>query len=1370
MGDLTPTGKVYRRRILHQTPQVCRSTEHDNVLVIDSGGGKQATVTARSCRILSETGLPPVEIQGYGSTGPSRTCRIVNVIIKAHVAHKDRPVLFILNRVCLLDDPNENESLAVPFNFWAHGVKCCMRPPEYGGSCGIHVENEFFPFQWDKEKVYFNIEKPNEDDLLNLEWFELTSPHPDLADRVRRKRSTTQVTDIPISEWRKRLGMLPAAVVNKTLEGTTHFYLSPEMESRQDPRREILSHRPGLRWKRRNEVVGTDTFFPSVKSAQGHTCSQMFVGQQSLRWDVYPLKTEAHNYQALQDIARNEGVPNVVRSDNAQSETDTEWSDFCRKQCISQQTTIPHSPWMNFTERHIGSLGGMVRNCHRAFKIPYKYHNWTQRWCCDVHNVAANRRLNWRCPDEIHHGYTQDISPFRFHMWEPIWYMEKREKAPQDSWKPGRWMGFAHQCGDKFTYWIRTEKDGKGKDVFLKRRTVKTRRKNIGRPTEYVNNNLLEAEFILMDQDRNRLEYDVDSFNIESGESNASADEDMELQPPSGEIPASNSGDLQGVEAIRMDYPGVQPTSENEVHQNLEGDTMAPANGVHQPTIDDNTTSNIGVHQSTVDDGDEMDPADDSIMASESEVQQPTADDDHASADDDSQNDMEDIATSYPHETPIVDETEDEDLTDIYNQFQIEDEVDDEFDKIVDHKFENGILIFTARFQGSSNGEHLVEVPFSILKKDVPLECAKYIRNYVLDSTSRRSGTYTTWATTMLKQHTRAVRRLHRAYGTGISMRYSRNRRAKINSTASTLAYQAIHGSTPQKKAKKVRPIEKQGITIPRSIRQAMLQDLASVGTPQEGKWGAAITKEMDGLERLRVFEYHDPVSTRFNRSEGWQFAPMHMVFDIKADGRYKARLCVGGNVLDCDDYTTFSSTIKDISIRLLMVIAAQNKLHTMTTDVANAFCTAPCMEKIWSTAGKEFGKRQGSKVSLKRALYGTKTASRSFHEFLGALMLRMGFQPSRADQDLWWRKSDDYDGYDYLATHVDDVICVAMNPSQYISQIEQEFKLRDTTDEPSYYLGNDLKKMKNGRLHISSTTYTKEVVRKYQADFEPVRKHNIPMDPKCHPELDTSPLLDEDGTKHFQRIIGVCQWLIVSGRFDLCYSITSLSRFSAGPREGHLEMARQIMGYLRKYPKRGYVVNPEPPHFDSVYSDVEVKCDFGNQYSYFREELDPRFPDPILKELDLNIFIDADHAHDKISGRSITGLLAMLGSTPITWRSKRQTSVQTSTFGAEFTALKAGVEEAITIRYHLRSMGVKVSKSTPIWVDNMSVVLNATNPGSSLNKKAIALSYHFVREHQAQKVISIRKVDTKDNFADPFTKALSNPEFHGFFRHLQCN
>ncbi len=124
-----------------------------------------------------------------------------------------------------------------------------------------------------------------------------------------------------------------------------------------------------------------------------------------------------------------------------------------------------------------------------------------------------------------------------------------------------------------------------------------------------------------------------------------------------------------------------------------------------------------------------------------------------------------------------------------------------------------------------------------------------------------------------------------------------------------------------------------------------------------------------------------------------------------------------------------------------------------------------------------------------------------------------------------------------------------------------------------------------------------------------------------------------------------------------------------------------------------------------------------------------------------------------------------MIGSTPSVWGAKRQSLVQASTFVDEFTALKKAVEEAITIRYHLQSMGVKISKPTPTWMDNMGVVLNASSPGSPLNKKHIALSYRFVREHQANNVVSIRKIDTTNNYGDPFTKALTNDTFHNFFQ-----
>jgi hypothetical protein len=79
--------------------------------------------------------------------------------------------------------------------------------------------------------------------------------------------------------------------------------------------------------------------------------------------------------------------------------------------------------------------------------------------------------------------------------------------------------------------------------------------------------------------------------------------------------------------------------------------------------------------------------------------------------------------------------------------------------------------------------------------------------------------------------------------------------------------------------------------------------------------------------------------------------------------------------------------------------------------------------------------------------------------------------------------------------------------------------------------------------------------------------------------------------------------------------------------------MAEDALGYLKKYPNKGYVINSKPPSIDPQYKTVKLKEDFGGQYKYVHEDLDPRFPPPLVLEMDINIFVDANnHAHDKMT------------------------------------------------------------------------------------------------------------------------------------------
>ena len=102
-------------------------------------------------------------------------------------------------------------------------------------------------------------------------------------------------------------------------------------------------------------------------------------------------------------------------------------------------------------------------------------------------------------------------------------------------------------------------------------------------------------------------------------------------------------------------------------------------------------------------------------------------------------------------------------------------------------------------------------------------------------------------------------------------------------------------------------------------------------------------------MDRLGTFQLYPP-KTKFDKKDGWQYMQMHMIFDLKQqDLRHKTRLVVGVNVVDSMEHTKHSPTIKDVSLRLILLIGVNNWLVLMSGCIKNALCTDRCAEKIWS-------------------------------------------------------------------------------------------------------------------------------------------------------------------------------------------------------------------------------------------------------------------------------------------------------------------------------------------------------------------------------------------------------------------------------------
>jgi hypothetical protein len=159
---------------------------------------------------------------------------------------------------------------------------------------------------------------------------------------------------------------------------------------------------------------------------------------------------------------------------------------------------------------------------------------------------------------------------------------------------------------------------------------------------------------------------------------------------------------------------------------------------------------------------------------------------------------------------------------------------------------------------------------------------------------------------------------------------------------------------------------------------------------------------------------------------------------------------------------------------------------------------------------------------------------------------------------------------------------------------------------EPDYYLGNDYKKDKKGCWCIGCKKYLKKAVLRVKKMYaEMLKKFSVPMTSGDHPELGDTTILNNDGHKKYKMLIGMLNWIVTIGRLDVCHAASSLARFTASPRQGHLQQAKQVFGYLKKQPDRRIVVNSREFTF------LNCEADFKKDYL---SELQEAYPDACKK------------------------------------------------------------------------------------------------------------------------------------------------------------
>jgi hypothetical protein len=308
--------------------------------------------------------------------------------------------------------------------------------------------------------------------------------------------------------------------------------------------------------------------------------------------------------------------------------------------------------------------------------------------------------------------------------------------------------------------------------------------------------------------------------------------------------------------------------------------------------------------------------------------------------------------------------------------------------------------------------------------------------------------------------------------------------------------------------------------------------------------------------------------------------------------------------------------------------------------------------------------------------------------------------------------------------------------------------------------LGVTLEKKKNsqgvGCWTLSPAKYVSAAIENVEGKIGKLpfteRQSSTPIASGYHPSEDVSPELNADGLRYYQELIGVLRWAVEIGRLDILLEVALLSSHLAMPRQGHLDQVYHIFSYLKHNGKRRVYLDPSYP---AISEDRFAEYDWTDFYKYAEEVMPPNMPPPRGKPMSQHCFVDSDHAGDKVTRRSQSGILIFCNTAPILHYSKRQNSVETSTYGSELVAMKQAIELVKGLRYKLRMFGIPVEGPADIFCDNESVFKNVSIPESVLSKKQHSISYHSAREAVAAKVVCIAKEDTRTNLSDLFTKML---------------
>lgn len=486
-------------------------------------------------------------------------------------------------------------------------------------------------------------------------------------------------------------------------------------------------------------------------------------------------------------------------------------------------------------------------------------------------------------------------------------------------------------------------------------------------------------------------------------------------------------------------------------------------------------------------------------------------------------------------------------------------------------------------------------------------------------------------------------------------------------------------------------------------------------------EWEKAIEDELKSLQTNNTWLI-------VPKPENKNIVGCRWVFTLKNDEygnpvKYKARLVAKGFSQEyLSDYTeTFAPVARISTFRLILAISNQYNLIVHHMDVKTAFLNGFLKEEIYMDIPEGIKAENGYVCKLNKSIYGLKQSARCWFERFDLILKQLSFSNSEVDRCLYFLDKGHINENIYLILYVDDLVIATGNINtmhSFKAYLMKQFNMVDLHDI-KLFLGIKIERTDN-KITLNQSTYLKSILSKF--NMSNCKSISSPLPNKINYTALNSEEFYEAPCKN---LLGCLMYAMLCTRPDICAAVNILSRYQI---KNNIELWRSLKRILRY-----------------------IKGTLNFKLTYIRNDF----------KQTLTGYVDADWANDDTTRRSTTGyVFQIFDNCTVTWNTKRQNSVATSSTEAEYMALYEGVKEAIWIKSVFKSINLDLNKPIVIYEDNQSCISIATNPSNHKRTKHIDIKYHFTREQIEQQIVTLKYVPTDHQLADIFTKMVSPVKF----------